>query len=80
MNSVQPISTAPRADGARLPCRAHAPGYGKERGSLPGEPSIPEWVKWLTAQSGELCEPPQMGIGRADGRILPDAPGEYVRL
>ena len=33
MNSLQPISTAPRADGARLPC---ASGYG----SLPGEPSI----------------------------------------
>src|SRR5450432_77071 len=40
MNSVQPIPTAPRADGARLPCRAHAPGYGEAHGSLPGEPSI----------------------------------------
>lgn len=29
---------------ARLPCRAHAPGYGKEQGqgSLPGAPGIPQ--------------------------------------
>ena len=40
----------------------------------------PEWVRWLTAQSGDLCEPPRMGVGRADGPILPDAPGDYVRL
>ena len=29
-----------RADGARLPCRAHARDYGKEHGSLPGEPGV----------------------------------------
>jgi polyhydroxyalkanoate synthase subunit PhaC len=40
MNSVQPISTAPGTDGARLPCRPHASGYGEAYGSLPGEPSI----------------------------------------
>jgi polyhydroxyalkanoate synthase len=40
----------------------------------------PEWARWITAQSGELCEPPRMGVGRADGQILPDAPGDYVRL
>jgi polyhydroxyalkanoate synthase len=40
----------------------------------------PEWVRWLTARSGELREPPQMGVGRAGGQMLPDAPGDYVRL
>jgi poly[(R)-3-hydroxyalkanoate] polymerase subunit PhaC len=40
----------------------------------------PEWAKWLTTQSGELCEPPRMGIERTDDRILPDAPGDYARL
>ncbi len=39
----------------------------------------PEWAKWLTARSGEPCEPPRMGTGPADGHRLPDAPGEYVR-
>jgi polyhydroxyalkanoate synthase len=39
----------------------------------------PEWTRWLTAQSGELCEPPRMGVGHADGQILPNAPGDYVR-
>ena len=39
----------------------------------------PEWTKWLTAQSGEPCEPPQMGVEHADGQSLPDAPGDYVR-
>jgi polyhydroxyalkanoate synthase len=39
----------------------------------------PEWTRWLTAQSGELCEPPQMGSGHLDGQVLPDAPGDYVR-
>jgi polyhydroxyalkanoate synthase len=39
----------------------------------------PEWTKWLAARSGELCEPPRMGTGRADGQTLPDAPGDYVR-
>ena len=38
-----------------------------------------EWTKWLIAQSGEPCEPPQMGIGHAEGHNLPDAPGDYVR-
>ena len=38
-----------------------------------------EWTRWLTAQSGELCEPPRMGVGHADGQSLPDAPGDYVR-
>ena len=39
----------------------------------------PEWANWLTAQSGELCEPPRIGVGHADDQILPDAPGDYVR-
>jgi polyhydroxyalkanoate synthase len=39
----------------------------------------PEWTNWLTARSGEPCEPPQMGLKRADGLNLPDAPGDYVR-
>jgi polyhydroxyalkanoate synthase len=39
----------------------------------------PEWTKWLTAQSGEPCDPPRMGVGQADGHSLPDAPGDYVR-
>ena len=25
----------------------------------------PEWTKWLTARSGEPCEPPRMGVGHA---------------
>ena len=40
----------------------------------------PEWTKWLTAHSGELCNPPQMGVAKVDGSNLPDAPGEYVHL
>lgn len=36
----------------------------------------PEWTKWLTARSGDLCEPPRMGLGNVDR--LPDAPGDYV--
>jgi polyhydroxyalkanoate synthase len=40
----------------------------------------PEWAKWLTAQSGEPCAPPPMGVGRPDGHMLPDAPGDYVHL
>jgi polyhydroxyalkanoate synthase len=39
----------------------------------------PEWARWLTAQSGEPCEPPRMGMEHADGQNLPDAPGDYVR-
>jgi polyhydroxyalkanoate synthase len=39
----------------------------------------PEWTRWLAARSGEPCEPPRMGAGPADGRSLPDAPGDYVR-
>ncbi len=37
----------------------------------------PEWNKWLTARSGQQAEPPRMGKS-ADGRNLPDAPGDYV--
>ena len=39
----------------------------------------PEWTRWLTARSGEPCEPPRMGVGPGDGHSLPDAPGDYVR-
>jgi len=39
----------------------------------------PEWTKWLTARSGEPCEPPRMGLGHTDSQSLPDAPGDYVR-
>ena len=39
----------------------------------------PEWTKWLAARSGEPSEPPRMGIRPADGQVLPDAPGDYVR-
>jgi polyhydroxyalkanoate synthase subunit PhaC len=38
----------------------------------------PEWTRWLTARSGELCEPPRMGTGQKQD--LPDAPGDYVHL
>jgi polyhydroxyalkanoate synthase len=38
----------------------------------------PEWTRWLTARSGEPCEPPRMGVGPGDGESLPDAPGDYV--
>jgi len=37
-----------------------------------------EWTRWLAARSGELCDPPQMGVSPGDGSNLPDAPGEYV--
>ena len=39
----------------------------------------PEWTRWLAARSGERGEPPPMGITPAEGQILPDAPGDYVR-
>ncbi|WP_291571487.1 alpha/beta fold hydrolase [Bradyrhizobium sp.] len=39
-----------------------------------------EWARWLTAQSGEFREPPRMGIERGEAQILPDAPGDYVRI
>jgi len=39
----------------------------------------PEWTGWLSSRSGEPCEPPRMGVSGADGQILPDAPGDYVR-
>ena len=42
----------------------------------------PEWSHWLAARSGDFCEPPRMGrpgtLAGADGKSLPDAPGEYV--
>ena len=38
----------------------------------------PEWTRWLTAQSGEPCEPPRMGVGHGEDERLPDAPGDYV--
>jgi polyhydroxyalkanoate synthase len=38
----------------------------------------PEWTKWLVARSGETSEPQGMGKP-ADGRNLPDAPGDYAR-
>lgn len=37
-----------------------------------------EWARWLTARSGEPCEPPRIGAGQADSGSLPDAPGDYV--
>lgn len=36
----------------------------------------PEWTRWLASRSGDLCEPPQVGLGGVDH--LPDAPGDYV--
>lgn len=36
----------------------------------------PEWTKWLTAKSGDLCDPPPIGFGNGGG--LPDAPGDYI--
>src|SRR5271169_6498772 len=36
----------------------------------------PEWTKWLTAHSGEPCEPPKIGV--AGDANLPNAPGDYV--
>jgi polyhydroxyalkanoate synthase subunit PhaC len=41
---LQPISTLPRAEGWRLPCRAHAAGYGEDRRAVVSAGS-------LTAQS-----------------------------
>nr|WP_246791561.1 alpha/beta fold hydrolase [Bradyrhizobium commune] len=37
----------------------------------------PEWTQWLTARSGNPCDPPPIGSG--DIESLPDAPGDYVR-
>jgi polyhydroxyalkanoate synthase len=39
----------------------------------------PEWMAWLTAQSGEPCDPPRVGTGDASEQGLPEAPGDYVR-
>jgi poly[(R)-3-hydroxyalkanoate] polymerase subunit PhaC len=39
----------------------------------------PEWTAWLTALSGDRCEPPRMGIGGGSGQGLREAPGDYVR-
>ena len=36
----------------------------------------PEWTRWLNERSGEPGAPPRMGA--ADGKDLPDAPGDYV--
>jgi polyhydroxyalkanoate synthase len=38
-----------------------------------------EWTRWLTAKSGEPCEPPKMGLRYGNRLNLPDAPGDYVR-
>jgi poly[(R)-3-hydroxyalkanoate] polymerase subunit PhaC len=40
----------------------------------------PEWTRWLAARSGELVGPPRMGTKASEGKKLPDAPGDYVRL
>ena len=40
----------------------------------------PEWTKWLTAQSGEPCEPPRMGVGHADGHVARCARGLRPRV
>ncbi|MDA9437591.1 poly-beta-hydroxybutyrate polymerase [Bradyrhizobium sp. CCBAU 51745] len=37
----------------------------------------PEWIRWLVARSGALCDPPPIGYGDLGG--LPDAPGDYIR-
>lgn len=38
-----------------------------------------EWSAWLSARSGTMVAPPPMG--RPGGRdVLPDAPGDYVRM
>src|SRR6266566_4324832 len=38
MDSVQPISTLPKAEAPSLPCPAHTPGYGEDRRAVvPGE-------------------------------------------
>jgi polyhydroxyalkanoate synthase len=39
----------------------------------------PAWTEWLMTHSGEPCEPPGMGIVPAGEKVLPDAPGDYVR-
>jgi polyhydroxyalkanoate synthase len=63
--------------------KAHAPYIGPEEW-LKTAPRVdgswwPEWTAWLTALSGEPCEPPRMGTGDASGQGLPEAPGDYVR-
>ena len=63
--------------------KKHAPYVGPDEW-LKAAPRVEgswwqEWTKWLTGQSGEPCEPPRMGLAQADGRGLPDAPGDYVR-
>lgn len=38
----------------------------------------PKWNNWLSARSGEMVEPPQLGGNHKDYRPLCDAPGTYV--
>jgi len=38
----------------------------------------PQWTRWLTVRSGELCPPPHMGTSDKDLATLDDAPGSYV--
>ena len=63
---------------------ADAPYLGPDEWSN-GTPKVegswwPEWTRWLSARSGELAAPPPIGIGNAEKRHLPDAPGDYVHL
>ena len=50
MDSVQSMSTLPKAEAPRLPCPAHAPGYGGDRGRVaPGRSRRPRLTKRAAA-------------------------------
>ena len=38
-----------------------------------------EWTTWLVARSGDLSQPPCMGMQSANAQALRNAPGDYVR-
>lgn len=40
----------------------------------------PEWVTWLAQRSGDLGQPPRMGLPEEGSPPLADAPGTYVHM
>src|ERR1700682_3295194 len=79
MDSVQSISSLPKAEAPRLPCPAHAQGYGEERRAVvPSEPRVLAEAASET-HGGQLPETYQADrafhgmLGRLTGGISPGA-------